>query len=45
MSEGKTEQNLNEGRFGLKTSFKKEETKVLPTVRYRIYVSQISMLR
>ena len=38
----KTKQrNLNEGKFGLKPSFKKEKTKVLSTRRYKIYVSQI----
>ena len=40
-SEEKTERNLNEGKFGLKPSFKKEKTKVLSIRRYRIFVSQI----
>ena len=39
-SEDKTERNLNERKFGLKPSFKKEKAKVLCTRRYRIYVSQ-----
>ena len=43
-SEDKTEKNLNDGKFGLKPSFKKEKTKVLSTRRYRIYVSQIEKL-
>ena len=43
-SEDKTERILNEGKFVLKPSFKKEKTKVLSTRRYRIYVSQIEML-
>ena len=43
-SEEKTERNLNEGKFGLKPSFKKEKTKVLSTRRYRIHVSQIEKL-
>ena len=32
-SEDKTERNLNEGKFVLKLSFKKEKTKVLSTNR------------
>ena len=44
MSEDKTEKNLNDGKFGLKPSFKKEKTKVFSTRRYRIYVSQIEKL-
>ena len=40
-SEYKTDRNLNEGKFGLKPSFKKEETKVLSSRRYRIYQSQM----
>ena len=40
-SEYKTERNLNEGKFGLKPSFKKEKTKVLSNRRYRIYQSQM----
>ena len=40
-SEYKTDRNLNEGKFGLKSSFKKEETKVLSSRRYRIYQSQM----
>ena len=43
-SEDKTERILNEGKFVLKPSFKKEKTKVLSTRRYRIYLSQIEML-
>ena len=43
-SEDKTERNLNEGKFGIKPSFKKKKTKVLSTRRYRIYVSQIEKL-
>ena len=43
-SEDKTEKNLNDGKFRLKTPFKKEKTKVLSTRRYRIYVSQIEKL-
>ena len=43
-SEEKTERNLNEGKFGLKPSFKKEKTKVLSIRRYRIFVSQIEKL-
>ena len=43
-SEEETERNLNEGKFGLKPSFKKEKTKVLSTRRYIIYVSQIEKL-
>ena len=38
-SEDKTERNLNEGRFGIKPSFKKKKTKVLSNRRCRIYVS------
>ena len=33
MSEDKTERNLNEGKFVLKLSFKKEKTKVRSTNR------------
>ena len=40
-SEFKTERNLNKVKSGLKTSFKKEKTKVLSIRRYRLYVSQI----
>ena len=43
-SEDKTERNLNEGKFGIKPSFKKKKTKVLSTRLYRIYVSQIEKL-
>ena len=43
-SEDKTKRNLNEGKFGLKSSFKKEKTKLLSTRRYKIYVSQIEKL-
>ena len=43
-SEEKTERNLNEGKFELKPSFKKEKKKVLSTRRYRIYVCQIEKL-
>ena len=43
-SEDKTEKNLNDGKFGLKPSFKKEKTNVFSTRRYRIYVSQIEKL-
>ena len=41
--EDKTERNLNEGKFGLKPSFKKEKTKVI-SIRFRIHVSQIEKL-
>ena len=44
MSEDKRERNLNEGKFVLKPSLKKEKTKVLSTSRYGIYVSQIEKL-
>ena len=44
MSEDKAERNLNEGKFGIKPSFKKKKTKVLSTRRYRIYISQIEKL-
>ena len=40
----KTERNLNEGKFGIKPSFKKKKTKVLSIRRYRIYVPQIGKL-
>ena len=43
-SEDKTKRNLNEGKFGLKSSFKKEKTKLFSTRRYKIYVSQIEKL-
>ena len=43
-SEYKTERNVNEVKFGLKPSFKKEETKVLSNRRYRIYQSQMEKL-
>ena len=43
-SEDKTKRNLNEGKFVLTSSFKKEKTKVLSARRYRIYVSQIEKL-
>ena len=43
-SEDKKERNLNEGKFGIKPSFKKKKTKVLSTRLYRIYVSQIEKL-
>ena len=39
-SEDKKERNLNEGKVGLKPSFKREKTKMLSTRRYRIYMSQ-----
>ena len=42
-SEDKTERNLNEGKFGLKSFFKKDKTKVL-SIRFRIHVSQIEKL-
>ena len=38
-SEDKTKINLNEGKFGLKPFFKKQETNVLSTRRYRIYLA------
>ena len=41
--EDKTERNLNEGKFGLKPSFKKEKTKVI-SIRFRIHVSQTEKL-
>ena len=34
MSEDKTERNLNEGKFGIKPSFKKKKTKVLSSRLY-----------
>ena len=40
----KTERNLNEGKFAIKPSFKKQKTKVLSIRRYRIYVPQIEKL-
>ena len=43
-TEDKTKRNLNEGKFGLKPSFKKTKTKVLSTRRYRVCVSQIEKL-
>ena len=43
-SEDKTERNLNEGKLGIKPSFKKKKTKVLSTRHYRICVSQIGRL-
>ena len=43
-TEDKTKRNLNEGKFGLKPSFKKENTKVLSNRRYKIYVSRIEKL-
>ena len=43
-SEDETERNLNEGKFGLKPSSKKEKTNVLSTRRYTIYMSQIEKL-
>ena len=43
-SKDKTKRNLNEGKFGIKPSFKNNETKVLSTRRYRIDVSQIEKL-
>ena len=43
-SEGKTERNLNERRFGLNPSFKKEKTKVFSTRPSTINVSQIETL-
>ena len=42
--ENKTERNLHKGKFGVKPSFRKEETKVLYTRHYTIYVSQIEKL-
>ena len=44
MSEDKTERNLNEGKFGIKPSFKKKKAKVLSTRLYWIYVTQTEKL-
>ena len=43
-SEDKAERNLNEGKFGLKPSFKKEKTKVFSIRQSIINVSQIETL-
>ena len=43
-SEYKAERNLNEGKFGLKPSFKKEKTMVFSTRQSIINVSQIETL-
>ena len=43
-SEDKTERNLNEGKFLLKPSLKKEKTNLLSTRRYRIFMPQIGKL-
>ena len=44
-SEDKTERILNEGKFALKPSFKKEKTKVLSTEYTEMLISGIWLLK